>query len=290
MAPEDRNYVLRQWFIVSYEPIRSLCLNRKRAAIGKRDFTAPGGANPAKALSDLQNTGYHQFPDLVPENVVNSIIRQLDGLYCSDSYRAPNDWFLLEDAPRDAQLAAYKLSDLVRISEVMDLANDPALLWLAQEYLGCTPTIANLSVWWSFPGRQAEYAQLYHRDYDDLKFLKVFVYLSEVTPDDGPHVYISRSVADKRFRRPRRHGDSLMESSFSADQFLRVTGVKGTMFIEDTFGLHKGTPPRNNRRLVFQVLYTVLPVPIKGHVPQPINQREGGVSTFDPYVNRLLIA
>jgi len=44
--------------------------------------------------------------------------------------------------------------------------------------------------------------------------------------------------------------------SFFRDRLLLVTGVKGTTFIEDTYGLHRGTSLNEGRsRLILQVVY-----------------------------------
>jgi hypothetical protein len=41
---------------------------------------------------------------------------------------------------------------------------------------------------------------------------------------------------------------------------VRITGPAGFGFLEDTFGLHRGTRPSSSSRLIFTVTYTGLPL------------------------------
>src|SRR5262249_17795234 len=61
--------------------------------------------------------------------------------------------------------------------------------------LGCRPTLSYLRAWWSVPtadGKPRE-AENFHRDVDDLAFIKLFIYLTDVDDASGPHVYVQGS-------------------------------------------------------------------------------------------------
>jgi len=85
-------------------------------------------------------------------------------------------------------------NDIYSIPEVKNLASDPFLLDIAQSYLGCKPILCQTNAWYSCKGRSVERTQSFHQDYDDINFLKVFIYLSNVTKETGPHRYISGSI------------------------------------------------------------------------------------------------
>jgi hypothetical protein len=75
-----------------------------------------------------------------------------------------------------------------------DDSNDPGILRIVQEFLGCKSTISNINMWLSKAGHdQAKDAQLFHCDVDDIKFCKLFVYLTNVKSNDGPHTYVKGS-------------------------------------------------------------------------------------------------
>lgn len=71
---------------------------------------------------------------------------------------------------------------------------------IAQEYLACKPIHDLVLMWWSAPHSNkasSEAAQLYHFDMDHLKFLKFFIYLTDVDEHNGPHCYVRKSHIHK---------------------------------------------------------------------------------------------
>lgn len=143
------------------------------------------------------------------------------------------------------------------------LVADPLLQTLASRYLGCEPVLYSALVWASpvFGGRNlSEAAQMYHYDFDGTKFLKFFVYLSDVESGNGPHKLIPGShMNDKRSRtlraRDGRFTDAEIEELYDV-QPQPITGKAGTVFAEDTFCWHKGEPPTEQDRWVLQLCYS----------------------------------
>jgi ectoine hydroxylase-related dioxygenase (phytanoyl-CoA dioxygenase family) len=171
----------------------------------------------------------------------------------------------------------------------MDIANDPRVLLVVEGALGAKPTLAAIRVWWSTPTQsgEPEHAELFHRDVDDLRFIKLFVYLTDVDENTGPHMFVSGSHRQNRLTAISRYGDSEVEQAFGSRNILSITGKAGTAFLENTFGVHRGVPPRQGPRLIFQPLYTLRPV-IFGP-PKPLCRRENFSPSFDPYINRVFL-
>lgn len=149
---------------------------------------------------------------------------------------------------------------LVEDATVQQLLADPSLLDVAQRYLGAAPIQDLVALWWtaaapSGADASSAAAQLFHFDLDRLRFLKLFVYLTDVDADRGPHEYVrgSHTAADRRFRADRRFADDEVVDHFGVDAVATVTGPAGTMFLADTKGLHRGTPVRAGHRAVFQL-------------------------------------
>jgi hypothetical protein len=167
------------------------------------------------------------------------------------------------------------------------VANDPAVLQIASAYLGCRPTIDDIVAWWSLPGRPiAKEEQFFHRDRDAIKFVKLFVYLSDVDEGEGAHVYIPGSQNDEALlERRRRYHDSEVFEVFP-NRAKMMTGAQGTTFLEDTFGLHKGAVPATRCRLLLQVRYTSFPSNWAGSSVTKIRPVDS--SPYDSYVNRFL--
>ena len=69
------------------------------------------------------------------------------------------------------------------------LANSAPLVRLAAQYISCKPTISAIALRWSYPqAGGGSGLQGFHRDCDDWRFIKVFVYLTDVDHTAGPHV------------------------------------------------------------------------------------------------------
>ena len=181
----------------------------------------------------------------------------------------------------------YETAHLLRSPDIVAIANHPELLAAAAAYLGCKPTISSLSVWWSLPADgSAQEAENYHRDVDEWRFVKLFVYLSDVDEDAGPHCFVRGSHRHPGFLRIRRIPDPEVEAAFRPEDQLKIQGRTGDAFLEDTFGLHKGQPPRQRRRLLLQVQYSINPIAVYKYAPIRL---ASPLATADPYVNRLYV-
>lgn len=241
-----------------------------------------------KKLYDLQQEGFVFIENVTSEVMLDKIVHDLQGKTCVDLYHPHLGSFSPDCPPVEAHVAHYLRQDVVKIPEALKIANDEKVLALVQGYLGCKPVISNLLIWWSYPEReQAEYAQLYHRDYDDIRFVKLFVYLTDVDENAGPHTYIKKSANSRKLRRPKRHSDQKIEQNFPAQDKMIFCGKRGTTFLEDTFGIHKGQTPYNKKRLILQVEYAMNPLLGEQYEKVPLN--EVGAISLDPYINQLLI-
>jgi hypothetical protein len=155
---------------------------------------------------------------------------------------------------------------ILSIPEVADLTKDPALLKIVQTYLGCKPILCQTNVWYSCAGHRAERTQQFHQDYDGIHFLKVFIYLSDVTANTGPHRYIAGSIhniiAPSGYQPSTRLSNEFVKKVYG-DKIKTFTGKMGTMIIENTNGFHAGTPVQKGNRLILQLLYSATALPLQ---------------------------
>lgn len=178
--------------------------------------------------------------------------------------------------------------DVIAAPHLMSLANSSAILSLVAGYFGCKPTISYMAAWWSYPTRQGpQQAENFHRDVDDWRFLKLFVYLTDVSELNGPHVYVLHSANDSRLRAIRRYSDEEVANAFGLKNILRVYGDAGVAFLEDTNGMHRGEPVLTGRRLVFQVVYALTPLP---YAPRHPVGSHSSFPSLDRWVNRVYLA
>ena len=151
----------------------------------------------------------------------------------------------------------YKQSDLLEIDELRSLAADKVIRQIVGRYLGCEPVFDFSVAWWSFPfgdGADSDAAQLYHFDLDRVRWLKVFVYLTDVEIYNGPHAFISGSHKNigKKIWHEGRYSDEEVFKLYKKENEVIFTAPAGTIFIEDTLGFHKGCSVKEGKRLVFE--------------------------------------
>lgn len=229
------------------------------------------GARGDAALSALERDGYIVFERALPLDVCDRLlrfaattpakVRRMDG----DAVPAAPRPALFDGSRPEAVRYDYDTADLLDNQDVQQLLADRSLLALAQRYLGCEPIADVLSMWWHTNHHtqpDSEAAQFYHFDLDRLKWLKIFVYLTDVGPENGPHSFVVGSHArDGIPWRLRRKGyvrlsDEEVESTYGAQRCLHIAAPRGSIIVEDTRGLHKGATVRGAARLVLQLQFS----------------------------------
>ncbi len=99
---------------------------------------------------------------------------------------------------------------------------------------------------------------LYHFDMHRVGFLKWFFYLTDVTPETGPHCVIAGS--HRRAGKPPeilergfvRIPDEDLQKYYAPEQMVELCGPRGTIIAVDTRAFHKGKLPETADRLVLQ--------------------------------------
>lgn len=242
--------------------------------------------SPAHSLvRDLQRDGYVLLPAFMDGQTIERIKAHLAGAPLNERFAPFRRGFQLDSVPDNVHVAEYSTAHILSCPDVLAIANLPVLLQAASLYLGCKPTIADVSIWWSLvaDGRPQE-AENFHRDVDDWRFVKFFLYLSDVDADAGPHYFVRGSHRRARFLKKRRLTDAEVRKVFDGRDVVSMQGRTGDAFLEDTFGIHKGQPPRLRHRLLLQVEYAINPVPVYSYAPMPAPGR------VDPYINRLFVS
>lgn len=236
-----------------------------------------------KHLGELERDGFTRLGKPFDEAALRRLKQSLSTKLCVDAWHIERGMFRLEDTPAETNNA--RLVGVESIPESLAIANDPNILSIVSHYLGCRPTIEHILAWWSIAGRPAPIEeQFFHRDNPSVRFLKLFVYLSDVSDTDGPHVFIRGSQRTNELLAPsRRFKDQDVFALAGKDRVVRFTGSFGTAFLEDTFGLHRGEVPQTSDRLIFQVTYSTMPEPSSF-----AEARNADISGYDRYINRLL--
>jgi hypothetical protein len=155
---------------------------------------------------------------------------------------------------------------------VRNMLLDRGLLQIAQEYLGSTPIVDIVTAWYSFPSANPshEAAQLFHFDLDRVRWLKVFLLLTDQTIETGAHVYIPGTQRDGGISSDllakgyARLEDPEVEAFYPKETWKSMVASAGSILLEDTRGLHKGISLKRDHRLMLQFEYAQT---LFGHVP-----------------------
>ena len=168
------------------------------------------------------------------------------------------------DAPTEGVRTFRYMSPHKQCNAVRKLAFDPMLVEIAARYFGVIPVMYDTEIYWSFPsvegganGQSQPMNEPFHYEAGDFMSIVVFIYLSDVDTQCGPHVMIQGTHKRKTLRQ-------LLTNHISAEKAVTmygnrieaILGPRGTGFFEDLSGYHHrstGCKPR----LILGIHYTM---------------------------------
>jgi hypothetical protein len=140
------------------------------------------------------------------------------------------------------------------------------LLRVANAYFGMYTRLRYYNIWHTFAtASEARESQLWHRDREDFKILKVFVYLSDVDEGAGALTYAKGSQRSRGLKSNpeffdeggvKRSKDEQMAAVVPPENWVQATGPTGTIVFADTSGYHKGGLARERDRLMYVCMFT----------------------------------
>ncbi|MET4719995.1 phytanoyl-CoA dioxygenase family protein [Bradyrhizobium japonicum] len=285
-----------------YDPrYRHMYLQRRVVGLKERNAAAdrivaqlPSYVNLPQASDTFERLsvdGYAMLPDLISPQQVSDIRQYFQACLAFDPYRPDLGKFNAPDGvPKGTHVAHFDHLDVVSCPHVLAVANNPIVLSAVADVLGAKPTISLMAAWWSVThGERAQEAELYHRDVDDYRFVKLFVYLTDVDDESGPHAFVRGTHNIDKLTNIRRLSEEEVALEFGRENMLSFSGPAGTAFLENTYGIHRGVPPKTRTRLLFQVLYSL--VEYVGGPKRPVAKftpAQNGVA-LDRYVNRVYL-
>lgn len=91
----------------------------------------------------------------------------------------------------------FEINPVYKGSHILsfDVLNDPRLVDLIAACLDCVPTLYPVNAWWPHPASKPETTnvQYFHRDTDDWRFVTLFIYLTDVDANAGPHQLVRKA-------------------------------------------------------------------------------------------------
>jgi hypothetical protein len=144
---------------------------------------------------------------------------------------------------------------------LLNFSLNPLILDVVNSYLGMWSKLIYFDMWYTLPLRteQRFLSQRWHRDPEDRRKIRTFLYFSEVDTDSGAMEYLSGSHFGGPFENVFRWEgplgipyppDGEVERQIPASQNVILKGPPGTLIFCDTAGFHRGGISRTAPRIL----------------------------------------
>ena len=151
-------------------------------------------------------------------------------------------------------------------NSIANVALDDRVLSIVNSYLGLSSRLRYVDLWYNLaaqPGEPPIDSEHWHRDNEDVKFVKLFFYLDDVDDGTGPLTYIrgtqpGGAYADVFPAQPPRGSyppESLLQSAIPSSQIKVCTGKAGTLVLYDASGFHRGGRATDKPRRLMVATY-----------------------------------
>lgn len=269
-TPVEAYYAMRQlyvqtngWFNDIFQFIYGLKKPYKPVESLKESlFSGFTGDNINQAVRGLKQDGYYVFPQRVGAEYLDALMQY--ALTAPANLQYNGEYLENTDThfdPKRLVASNYRFPEqgVVNIPVVQEIMADPALISIAKQYMNSQVAYVNTQMWWTTPfgceEPASELAQLYHFDMDRIKFMKFFLYVTDVEATTGPHCYARGSCRrkPKALLEDRRFLDKELQAQYKAEDLKELNAPRGTLFAVDTRGFHKAKVPTAGNRLILQI-------------------------------------
>lgn len=218
---------------------------------------------PRKAENSLAKLGWmkigHEEMDNEDKKILYEIIKTYEK--SKDNLKSIKNEIHSEEFYLNNNNSKYFRSSITHIFDknlLIKFAKNKSIVSKITDYFGFKPEVSHISCWVDEPSNHKEsVTQLFHRDPDDLKVIKLFLYLNDVDNDNGPFTYVEKSHLSpwKIANLSGRANDEEVIRIYPKNNIIKFTEPKHTIILADTKGYHKGTILKNNKRVLLNVVY-----------------------------------
>lgn len=214
------------------------------------------------------NNGYYKFDKLLDKNFLSKIKEFSENTNCifyDDNGHKKKTFFNKYDSIFHSSKYSFEEEDIYNFKEINSIINDNSIIKICKNYFRSKVFFSQASMWWS-PVRNSKNtiktelanksAQFYHFDLDRIKWLKFFIYLTDIDEYSGPHEYVSKThlrfsknqkILKKGYERI---DNDLIIKNYDSNRINKILGPSGTIFVGDTSCFHRGSPPIDAHRLL----------------------------------------
>lgn len=254
--------VLKPYYVIRTSwPVWFYVLNMQ----GRRLFKESGhtlNVTEKQVVQDLKHNGIAltSLKELFPESDMLQVLQEYSEQLMPHAKRHPDKTFLV-------RVFESKLNyDLDYDNPFTKLVVSDRVLGVVNSYMEMFSRFFyySLNLTTPVPGASPMKSQRWHRDNEDKKMCKVFIYLTDVDENSGPFTYVPGSQHGGKWRtvlppRPPRSfypPEGEVERLIPRSEMKICTGKAGTVIFCDTSGLHYGGYASKNNRLMFTAEYS----------------------------------
>ena len=211
------------------------------------------------SLKQLENDGYVIIKNFFEKEFVENIKLEFEKNYKENF----ENFFYIKHPNRK------NINDKININNISENTNyvslrDPLeyiplivkflnerLYNLIQSYFKCKIGLTSINLRKSFVNNlQDAETNIYHKDENSFNLLKVFIYLNDVDKNAGPFMFVKKTHKKTNLEsfKNYRINDKVINSKFSSDDIISLTGKIGDVIIANTRGFHKGKKVINKER------------------------------------------
>lgn len=212
----------------------------------------------SEILNELTREGYAKLPIKIPPEALKLLLEEAKNISFNPLNGTSPGRKINPGNLNNNGIYHCKIEDLQQSNQFSSIANDPFIKYIADKYLNTNTTLINQSLKYTFPSPRAssQGAQLFHYDLDTLRWLKVFIYLNNITTEMGPHEYVKGSHVPGNkptsllLRGYQRISDTEIDHHYRGKR-IKLAEPAGTIIFADTRCYHKGNVPTEGYRLMF---------------------------------------
>ena len=236
----------------------------KKKIIKEKKICTTNNINFSSINNELEKEGYYLLENFLSTDEcdeLRSFVLQTKLIPKSDLDPTNKEEFFFDENNLKGTIYNMDKNKILNNRISQKILFNKTIFFIAQNYFKSAPLFDHLSLTISAKSKNPDSssAQLFHFDLDKPKWLKFFIFLNDVDENNGPHFYVPKShknsgiVKEIRYRGYERIEDNIVHKNYNDIKLM--TAKKGTLLIEDTRGLHKGSAVKKNYRCIAMIQY-----------------------------------
>lgn len=226
----------------------------------------------------LLTNGFAVIPGAIPLDTIEALSAEMDAALASNQVFPV--WRTQQGDSRSAYLSAAELArgedyvakhanvvyvqdPFITCRSTLDIVFSDLVIDIATEFYGALPAITGCNLLKSFVNDLPEAGyNMFHVDVQSPKFIKFFVYPSDVDEESGPFCIVKgshrRKPAGWRMNNNRTIQD--IENTYGADSVHRITARAGDLVVADPTAFHRAQKPQKHTRRALMINTGIHPI------------------------------